>query len=76
VLLVARLRAVTVAPGTLPPDWSLTRPPIAPSVVDCAKSGAAAPSINTHAAPIAHARRDHFTCFIAELLRNELRGKP
>src|SRR5256885_7962563 len=35
---VPRFRALTFAPGTTAPDWSVTRPPMAPSVVDCANA--------------------------------------
>src|SRR3954469_7515726 len=39
VLLVATFFALTVTPGSTALLWSTTTPPIAPSVVDCAKSG-------------------------------------
>src|SRR5688500_12382537 len=50
-LLVPSLRTVTEAPVTMAPFGSLTVPPIAPSVVDCAKAG-----VQRHANRISGAR--------------------
>src|SRR5712692_870351 len=46
---VLRFFALTAAFGTTAPDWSVTVPPMAPSVVDCAKRPQASSSIAIHA---------------------------
>src|SRR4051812_46124759 len=75
VLLMARLRTVTVAPGTAALDWSATRPPIAPAVVDCACSLGLNVQTRANTAATAHDTRAHCTYFILKPApaRRELR---
>src|SRR4249919_3206141 len=71
VVLVAVFFAVTVAPGTTALVWSVTVPPIAPSVVDCANPRRdAAPAKTARNANTSPARyiRDRLSEFIAWLL--------
>src|SRR4051794_2070525 len=75
VLLIARLRTVTVAPGSAALDWSATRPPIAPAVVDCACSLGLNVQTRANTAATAHDTRAHCTYFIlkAAPARRDLR---
>src|SRR4249919_2561217 len=71
VVLVAVFFAVTVAPGTTALVWSVTVPPIAPSVVDCANprrdAAPAKTARNANTSPTRYIR-DRFSEFIAWLL--------
>src|SRR5258706_15811690 len=56
--------ATMLAPGMTAPCASLTTPVTAAVVTPCAARGLA-DIASARSAPIAHTRRDHFTCFIA-----------
>src|SRR5712691_9100738 len=54
-----------VAPGMIPPEASFTTPVTADVVTPCAATGLA-DTASARNAPIAHTKRDLFTCFIAD----------
>src|ERR1700687_3346996 len=55
-----------VVPGTTAPWLSLTTPVIDAVVTPCADAGRPATNKVNTIVPIAHARCDHFRCFIAD----------
>src|SRR5206468_5534979 len=63
---VPRFSAVAFAPGTTAPDWSVTTPLMAPSVVDCAKAPEASNTMTVRA------RQKHTTDFSIRLILMEV----